>query len=59
MPSRKKNGDMASEAAIGSTPRRSFTIQAMYEPRMTNPGWAMLTTSSMPNEIDTPTLSAA
>jgi hypothetical protein len=31
----------------------------MYEPRMMNAGWAMLTTSSIPNEIEMPTLTAA
>jgi hypothetical protein len=34
-------------------------MYAMYEPRMMNAGCAMLTMSSIPKEIDTPTLTAA
>jgi hypothetical protein len=49
----KKSSETTTAAAIGSTPQRSFT---MYDvgAQDDEPGYAMFTTSSMPNEIATP-----
>ena len=40
-------------------PNVVLPMKAMYEPRMMKAGWAMLTMSSMPNEMDTPIVTAA